>query len=208
MVDLGLSLGQLLPLLGRPWLLCCDIDLPCGVIGETRAPCNKIHPSPEFSRPLQVMMDPLSISASIIAVLQATNSVVSLCYDFRAALKNAPWSLTRIIEEVKDLRRILETLDRLAEPLDDPASADAKRRPVFQLLCDPENGPLAACLRELSYLEEKITSASWVAQTGSRRRAFIQAVGWQLKDRDATLCLERIERCKSSLNLAITADEA
>jgi hypothetical protein len=154
------------------------------------------------------MVDPLSISASIIAVLQATNSVVSLCYDFRAALKNTPWSLSRIIEEVKDLRRILEILDRLAEPLDDPACADAKRRPVFQMLCDPDNGPLAACLRELSYLEEKITSSSWVTQTGSRRRAFIQAVGWQLKDRDATLCLERIERCKSSLNLAITADEA
>lgn len=154
------------------------------------------------------MMDPLSISASIIAVLQATNSVVSLCYDFRAALKKAPWSLTRIIEDVKDLRGVLETLDRLVETTNDKPGADAKKRPVFQLLCEPETGPLASCLRELAYLERKIASSSCVGKTGSKGRAFIQAVSWQLKDQDAMQCLERIERCKSSLALALTADEA
>jgi hypothetical protein len=159
-------------------------------------------------RSYETMADPLSISASIIAVLQATNSVVSLCYGFRAALKKAPWSLTRIIDQVKDLRNTLETLDRLADTIDDRSPEEAKKRPVFRLLCEPKEGPLATCLRELAYLEEKIMSSSRFGNTGSKRRAFIQAVGWQLNDRDAMLCLERIERCKSSLNLAITADEA
>ena len=154
------------------------------------------------------MMDPLSISASIIAVLQATNSVVSICYDFRAALKKAPWSLTRIIEEVKDLRNVLETLDRIAETMNDRPAGDTKRQPIFRLLCEPDTGPLASCLRELTNLERKITSSSCVGKAGFKGRAFIQAVTWQLKDHDATQCLERIERCKSSLALAITADEA
>lgn len=63
-------------------------------------------------------MDPLSISASIIALLQATSALISVCYDFRACIKNAPWSLTRVIDEVKSLRNILETLDRLTDSIE------------------------------------------------------------------------------------------
>jgi hypothetical protein len=153
-------------------------------------------------------MDPLSITASIIAILQATNSIISICYDVKAALKQEPWSLTRIMDEVKDLRTVLETLERLASRLDDPNSMDSKRKPVLEILCEPEMGPLARCIRELTFLEDKITSSNRMGSSGTKRRAFLQAMGWQLKDQDAKLCLERIERCKSTLNLAITADEA
>lgn len=153
-------------------------------------------------------MDPLSLTASVIAVLQAANTIITVCYDFRAAVTKAPWSLTRILDEVRDLRTVLETLERLVERVDDPASPDFKRRPAFQLLCEPQTGPLASCLRELLSLEEKIRPPSSAGKLGSKGRAFMQAISWQLKDRDATVCLERIERCKSTLNLAITADEA
>lgn len=161
-------------------------------------------------------MDPLSISASIIAVLQATNAIVSVCYDFRAVMKKTPWSLTYIIQELKDLRNILETLDRLADAFDDTPALNMQRQPAlimqrqpaFELLCEPERGPLASCLRELTYLEKKITSSNRVGKSDSKISAFMQVMCWQLKDRDARLCMERIERCKSTLNLAITADEA
>jgi hypothetical protein len=153
-------------------------------------------------------MDPLSISASIIAVLQATNAIVSVCYDFRAVMKKTPWSLTYIIQELKDLRNVLETLDRLADAFDDTPALNMQRRPAFELLCEPGRGPLASCLRELTYLEKKITSSSRVGKSDSKISAFMQVMCWQLKDRDARLCIERIERCKSTLNLAITADEA
>jgi len=152
-------------------------------------------------------MDPLSISASIIAILQATNTVISVCYDFRAATKKTPWSLTRVIGEIKDLRNVLETLESLADELDDPSLLSSKKRPIFNLLCDPQDGPLAACFRELNYLKEKISFPADARKPDSTRRALIQALGWQLSDRDAKVCLERIERCKSTLNLAITADE-
>ena len=153
-------------------------------------------------------MDPLSITASIIAILQSTNSIISVCYDVKAALKQEPWSLTRIMDEVKDLRTVLETLERLASRLDDANSMDSKRKSVLEILCEPEMGPLASCLRELTFLEDKITLSNSMGSSNTKRRAFLQAMGWQLKDLDAKLCLERIERCKSTLNLAITADEA
>jgi hypothetical protein len=45
-------------------------------------------------------------------------------------------------------------------------------------------------------------------EEGSKRKALIQAVGWKLKDSDAKACLERIERYKNTLSLAISANEA
>lgn len=34
-------------------------------------------------------MDPLSISASIITIIEATHEVVSICYSYAAAVKGA-----------------------------------------------------------------------------------------------------------------------
>lgn len=60
-------------------------------------------------------------------MLQATNLEVSLCYDIRAALKKALWSL----DEAKDLRNNHEPLDQLADTIDDRSSEDAKVRSIF-----------------------------------------------------------------------------
>lgn len=64
-------------------------------------------------------MDPLSISASIVAILQATTTVISICYDFRACIK--------VIDEVKSLRNILETLEQLSQAQASGASPVTKR---------------------------------------------------------------------------------
>ncbi|OCL09904.1 hypothetical protein AOQ84DRAFT_403155 [Glonium stellatum] len=153
-------------------------------------------------------MDPLSITASIIAVLQATSSIVSVCYEFRAALKKSPWSLTCVMDETRDLRNVLENLEHLSKRLDEPSVADAKRRRAFSLLCDPNIGPLTRCHQELSFLENKIVSSSGYGKADTKRRTFMQVIGWQLKECDVKLCLERIQKCKDTLLLAITTDEA
>jgi hypothetical protein len=58
-------------------------------------------------------MEPLSITTGVITILQATTTVITICYNFRAALKNESWSLTSIINELKGLRDILERLEEL-----------------------------------------------------------------------------------------------
>jgi hypothetical protein len=158
-------------------------------------------------------MDPLSISASIIALLQATSTLISICYDFRSCLNNTPWSLPLIISEMKSLRSILETLEQLSQS---EIHTDLKRRSAFALLCEKENGPLVSCQRELAVLEEKIMGRGWVERVGGvvggreggKRRALVMALGWRVRDADARGCLERIERCKNTLGLAVSADEA
>ena len=153
-------------------------------------------------------MDPLSITANIVTVLQLANSILSVCYEYRAALQKAPWSLTRVVDEVKDLRNLLENVEHVVEPLDEGNFEDTKRLRTFAILCDPESGPLIRCHQELALLERKIVSSYGIGRSTSKRKAFIQVMGWQLREHEAKECLERIDRCKSTILLAMTADEA
>jgi hypothetical protein len=120
-------------------------------------------------------MDPLSVTASIITVLQAANAVVSICYDYSCAVKNASWELPRIIDEVKSLRNLLETLQQLATRAESADPAAKSRLPTLKLLCEPE-GPLPICLTKLEALGRKLTPPGWIGGLGSKRRALIQAL--------------------------------
>jgi hypothetical protein len=153
-------------------------------------------------------MEPLSVAASIIAVLQAANAVISICYDIRAAVKGAPWALSRIINSISELRLVLSRLEQVANEAElnsDPISA--AKLPTLQALCQ-DGGALKNCFEELTVLEQSLAPPSWAGKTGSKRRALIQSVGWQFKDKDAEKTLKTLEGCKSTLNLAVTADQA
>ncbi|KAI0455785.1 hypothetical protein F5B21DRAFT_182284 [Xylaria acuta] len=149
-------------------------------------------------------MDPLTISTGIITLLQATTAIITTCYDFRAALNKAPWSLTKIVEELKSLRGVLESLDELALEGNKPARFGT--RPALEICLNPDNGPLVICLRELTDLGQKLKFPSYVGTTGRKRKAAIQALGWQLSEKEVKDCLERIDRCKTTLSLALTGD--
>jgi len=151
-------------------------------------------------------MDPLTITTGVIAILQATSAIISLCYDFKAALKNEPWSLTTTINGLKDLRNVLEKLEELTQNFNMPLSSS--NRPIFELLSNSDDGPLVICERELSFLEKKIRASTYSEINGSRSKAILQALRWQFKDKDAKECMDRIERCKTTLSLALSADQA
>ena len=160
------------------------------------------------SPPKDFTMDPLSVTVSVIAVLQAANSVISICYDFRAAIKVQPWAMTRITNSINELRIILGRLEQVANEselkLDDTSST---RHSALEGLCQ-DGGAIRNCYEELRALEQKLGSGSWAGKEGSRRRAFIQSIGWQLKGKEAEDMLKRLDGYKTTLNLAITMDQA
>lgn len=158
-------------------------------------------------------MDPLSISVSIIAVLQAANAVISICYDYRAAVKDSSWELPRVTEEVKSLRSVLETLESLAFNATSGNDPDAgSRLPTLQLLCrartgNNEGGLLAMCLEELNNLEKRLAPPKWAGPVGSKKMALAQALRWPLKESDTKKALESLGRFRDMLTLALTADQ-
>lgn len=149
-------------------------------------------------------MDPLSITASIIAALQAASAVISAAYGIKAAMKDVPTTVLTIISDIIELRNILETLDQLA--YEGPCTGDTdsrsslKQRRSIEMLSTPQ-GPLEVCRQELKILETLL-------EDYSRKGAFVQALRWQYGGDEIQTSLKRIERIKSTLNLAITVDSA
>jgi hypothetical protein len=140
-------------------------------------------------------MDPLSISVSIIAILQASNAVLSFCYDYRAGVKGSTWGLARVFEEVKSLRTVVETLESLtsaasvASEENNTNKAIISRLPTLYLLCKV-NGDKGAlldiCLEELKAIERKLTPPGWAGPVGSKRLAAVRALGWPFQESDLT----------------------
>lgn len=153
-------------------------------------------------------MDPLSISAGLIAILQKTGTVISICYDFKSALSNTPWALTRIVEELKGLRNVLEALEAVADDLHSAKSLSTVQRPNLELLCKPGDGLLELCAQDLTALELSLTTPDWQGKFGLKRKALAQAIGWRISAKDTLEVLNRIQRFKGTLGLALAADQA
>ncbi|KAI4952850.1 hypothetical protein J4E86_006386 [Alternaria arbusti] len=145
-------------------------------------------------------MDPLSVTANVITVLQVASSIITICYEVRSALKQSPWSLTRTIDEIRDLRNVLESLEQVCRALDTSKESDTARFRTFQLLCESETSPLSRCLQELLDLEKKISSGKQTSGRSTllaKARVFAQVMGWQLKEGDAKTQL--IKPCRALL---------
>ena len=148
-------------------------------------------------------MDPLSISAGIIALIQATNEVVSLCYNFATA-KSTARTVSELLDQLKSLRNVLESLEQYCKSNDLTDPATSAQLGTITALCDMENSPIA---KELTYLGEKLRPPSWASRDGSRRKALVQSLTWPLKEAGTTKALENIQRLKSDLQLALTVNQ-
>ncbi len=102
---------------------------------------------------------------------------------------------------------VATTALRLADEAEKPGSTDQSRLPALRALCDPETGTLSNCLADLEKLNSKLAPPGWSGAAGSKRRALVEALSWPLKKGDTEKVLNSIERVKSTMQLAIEADQ-
>lgn len=141
-------------------------------------------------------MDPLSITASIIAVLSVVGKILSTFHEYSCAVKNAPKVLSKISERIKSLEDVLITLKPLASKLEDTDLAAQTQLAAL-------NAPLALCLKQLKALEQKLALRSLDGQLVPKWKALILALRWKLKEKDTEKTLAIIQRF---LNLALSVD--
>ncbi|SLM37986.1 P-loop containing nucleoside triphosphate hydrolase [Lasallia pustulata] len=150
------------------------------------------------------MAEGLALAASIVAILQITNSVISICHDYGAAAKDAPWA--KVNAEMKSLRNVLQTLQPLAEEAEFGSPSAGTRLPTLALLCGPQ-GLLNCCLEEVGRLDERLKNPSWSDSFGPKKKALIQALRWPLNKAETMKTVDDVSRYRNILNLAITADQ-
>ncbi|KAL9134056.1 MAG: hypothetical protein Q9175_004768 [Cornicularia normoerica] len=132
-------------------------------------------------------MDPLSISASIAALLQLTSTVIQ----YLNGVKGAPEDRRMLLSELASVNGFLFILQDQA----DQAKQGDQWSSTLQSLNVPE-GPLDQFRRALERLSSKLASPA----TGLKRLG--KAVTWPFQKEEIKEILGSIERQKSLLNLA------
>lgn len=135
------------------------------------------------------------MTASLIAVVEASCKVISLCYEYRNAVKDAPLDIARAQSEVTSIRVIVEnSLDLI----NINADASAGLLPSLRATARP-GMPLMQCLDELKLLNTRLKP-----KKGWRARRDI--IIWPLKKNDLDRSLNVISGAKGTLQLALAAD--
>lgn len=154
-------------------------------------------------------MDPLSITASVAAILQLTGQIICTCASLVSAIKNAPQRLTAIKTEIQSLEAIIQVIDQTHQKL-----------PWLQTqspFVTPLNVPLEACRlypREISELLEcgnPTTGAPPGSEPGQRATKrcrtlpTLASLAWPFKENKAKAIMEDIARHKATLATCVGA---
>lgn len=137
------------------------------------------------------MADPLSAAASIVALSQVSNAVLTSCYRYIGQVKSAEADIAQVINEVGSLTAILGDLEQLL--------ADHSLELSLLNSLEGQHGPLATCLRTLEELRARLEPASKPSRI--RRRLL-----WPFESQKVQEILEVVQKQKEIFQLALAGD--
>jgi Cdc6-like AAA superfamily ATPase len=141
-----------------------------------------------------VMAEGLALAASIIAVIQISDSVISLCGQFIGKVKGAEKEVSQMITTVTALKGFLEFVETFVK-MDENAS----RLPLLDAISH-QDGPLTTCMTLLKDLEAKLRPPK------RDYNGVLRAISWPLMWKDIGQALETIEKQKTLIMLAMQGD--
>lgn len=139
-------------------------------------------------------MDPIGLVGTLIAIVEISSKLVSVCYEYRASVKGARREISRILEEIIVVRTLVERLIDMTEQSEDAAL------PFLKAVTGPD-----ALLQR--YLEELKDFKSSLKLNGNLRSRSV-ALLWPLKQKEVDGRLAALGRFKATLQLAVGADTA
>jgi hypothetical protein len=147
-------------------------------------------------------MDPLSVGASIIAVIQCADRIAQLCRYYIGAVDDYPKDLRSILIEASSLKALLENLKYLID-------CDGSLSPMLKTL-GGEEGPLAWCQSTVRELESLFPAsppqATPNANRGKRLKLIMDQLAWPFRQEKARVLLAQIQQHKGTISLAISSE--
>jgi len=136
-------------------------------------------------------MDPLSITVSVLTLLQLTEKIIK----YARQTKDSPKERTRVLQEASGLFGLLVTLKSLVDDCDpqDPWLQATSRLAT-------SHGPLDQYRSALEKLIGKIMPGDGLRKIG-------QALVWKFTKEDISDLLSQIERVKSLVDIALGMDD-
>jgi hypothetical protein len=137
-------------------------------------------------------MDPLSTTGSAIAVIQLVDRILSLCCSYALAVKDAKGEIDRLYSEVTALHEVLKSVRALQE------RRDTTNQPALNMLATH----IAECSSQLVDIQTRLDPAH---QTTNQLR--MRSLKWPFKSKDVNDIIAKLERHKTTINLALNADQ-
>lgn len=139
-------------------------------------------------------MDGLSAAASVIAVIDISAKIASLCFQYSVAVKNAKEDIQRIQKKASDIG---STLGELRQGLGRP---DGTRLPATRKLTES----LQECLVLLQKLEIQL-------EPGKTRKAMSRlggrALKWPFKSKEIEKIVAILEKYEQTFSLSLQIDQ-
>lgn len=139
-------------------------------------------------------MDGLSAAASVVAVINISAKVATLCFQYSAAVKDAKEDIERLKKKVVDIKDVLEKWEQLLR------RADKTRLPATHELKDSLNG----CFGRLQELEIQL-------KPGRTRKAMSRlggrALKWPFKSKEIEKIIATLEKHEQTFFLSLQVDQ-
>ncbi|KAF1948113.1 hypothetical protein CC80DRAFT_486595 [Byssothecium circinans] len=142
-------------------------------------------------------MDGLSGAASVIAVVDMSAKVASLCFQYSIEVKHAKGDIERLYRKVNETKNVLEKLQQLLRQ-------DESQLSTTRTLLDP----LQRCYQELKYLEDNLKAK---LEPGLGRKAMqrfgMRALKWPLTSKEVEKAVQNLEKYGNTFSLALQVDQ-
>lgn len=143
-------------------------------------------------------MDGLSAAASVIAVIQISDRVASLCSQYFKAVKDAKSDIEHLQGELSSLKVVLEGAQRLLE------GQYGARLETSQLL----RRTLDNCSSQLKGLEKKLKEKLETGKRDKRMSRFgSRALKWPFESKDVDSIIQTLKRFRDTLSAALNVDQ-
>jgi hypothetical protein len=136
-------------------------------------------------------MDGLSGAASVIAVIDISAKITSICYQYSIAVKEAKDDIERVQKRVSDITHILEKLKQLLDSQDKTRLSSTHRL-------------LSQCLRELEDVKAKLDPGK-TRKTMSRFG--FRALKWPFTSKQVDKIVSTLEGYRQTFILALQVDQ-
>lgn len=144
-------------------------------------------------------MDPLSVTASTIAIIQLTATLIKGTRRYYRSLKNAPKEIAAFVEHLEFLGATLERLKHISEKAQNggiQSAQSSSRLPLVSRMLQAD-GPLAICRGEMLAFRDRLCQD---------RSNFKRSLKWPFEKDEIKDTVSRLKDLKSALDTAIFND--
>jgi hypothetical protein len=140
------------------------------------------------------MAEALGVASSIIAVVDLSTKLFSLCLHYSREVKNARGDVERLRKEVAAFQ---DTTEQLKALIEGPRGRELKTSQ--QLVSAIEDGHLT-----LGQLEQRLRPS-----TGRKAMSHfgMRALKWPFESKDVEGAIKNLERCRGNISLALNIDQ-